>query len=636
MVPAGVFFAAALALLLGPLPWNAEEMTRGVYRSPEESVDVGIDLLPVEGIRQEELLLYRDGLNSTVSVHATEGHLDLRFNGKTDASTAGDMFTQVLSGQIPLLFGEPASRVLVIGLASGVTVGSVARHPVEQIDVVEIEPAMVEASHFFNLESGGPLEDPRVRIIIDDGRNYLFETRERYDVIISEPSNPLISGVSDLFTQEFFRSVRAKLKPHGRLLQWVQLYEMDPAGVMALLAAVRSEFPFAYGFKPKRAGGDLLVLATLEPLDPRALPLWKGLADEVRRDLARAGVHSTEDLWSLLRLLPEHIDELVGEAPAINTDRNLFIELRAPWTLYDVAGDDTWALLERFPAAVLPLVEAAGEPPSADRVGKLALSYARQRGDRTVASHLLPAVSAYGVSAYTLAARAVLGEETLTANGRVSRLDAAVDLRPGGYLLHLLRAEALGDAERYTDALEDLDEALALEPRDWRIRRLRAQTLHALGRLEEAATEFERLLAMSHRRRDQPLLEEAGTVYLAAGRPNDAVPVLERALELRPSGFEAWTLLADAYTKAGRPADARRAERNVDIAQRNTILWLHREARRALWRGARDEAIRGLRLTLALDPSYEAARQDLSHLGGVPPDLADQKRLLTVEGTDHQ
>ena len=114
------------------------------------------------------------------------------------------MATQVLLGEVPMLFGPPAKKVLVIGLASGVTVGSVIRHPVERVDAAEIEPAIIEASHNFDHVNGRPLDDPRVHLIIDDARTYLGSTHEQYDVVISEPSNPWMTGVSNLFTREFF------------------------------------------------------------------------------------------------------------------------------------------------------------------------------------------------------------------------------------------------------------------------------------------------------------------------------------------------------------------------------------------------------------------------------------------------
>src|SRR2546422_11112915 len=107
-----------------------------------------------------------------------------------------DMATQLLLGHIPMSFGDPAGQVLVIGYASGVTTGSVTLHQPEQVDVVEIEPAVIEASHLFDSVNQRPLEKKNVRLVLDDGRTYLSYARKQYDAIISEPSNPFISGCS--------------------------------------------------------------------------------------------------------------------------------------------------------------------------------------------------------------------------------------------------------------------------------------------------------------------------------------------------------------------------------------------------------------------------------------------------------
>src|SRR5215510_7293246 len=139
------------------------------------------------------LLYYRDGPSSTVTVARRaerQGMINtmLSVNGKVDASSTGDMETQVLVGQLPLLVYPGARKVMVIGLASGVTAGSVLTHPVESLTVVEIEPAMIEAQSYFQTINGMPLQDPRTRLWLEDARNALLISDSTYDVIISEPS----------------------------------------------------------------------------------------------------------------------------------------------------------------------------------------------------------------------------------------------------------------------------------------------------------------------------------------------------------------------------------------------------------------------------------------------------------------
>jgi len=238
--------------------------------------------------------------------------------------------------------------VLVIGWATGVTVGSVARSPVQRIDAVELEPAIMEASHFFDHVNGRPLEDPRVRVILDDGRTHLSYGRDRYDVIISEPSNPWMTGVSDLFTAEFFQAAKAALRPGGRLLQWIPTYGMDSDAMNSILLALRGEFPYVYGFAIDRQTPDLLVVASLEEFTLDSLPRFEALSAPIRRDLERVNIYSTAQLWSLLRLLPKDIDALAGRASAVNNDDNLLVELRTPWTMYSALPEKNWTSASEF------------------------------------------------------------------------------------------------------------------------------------------------------------------------------------------------------------------------------------------------------------------------------------------------
>ncbi len=115
-------------------------------------------------------------------------------------------------GHLPLLLHPGARDVLLIGLGSGMTLGAVERHPVKAVDVVEIEAAVVEASRYFREFTGEVLKDPRVNLIVADGRNHLALTDRQYDVIISEPSNPWVAGMANLFTREFFEQAQQRLR----------------------------------------------------------------------------------------------------------------------------------------------------------------------------------------------------------------------------------------------------------------------------------------------------------------------------------------------------------------------------------------------------------------------------------------
>src|SRR5207249_3644231 len=150
----------------------------------------------------------------------------LAVDGKVDATSGADMLTQRLLGHLPLLLHPAPRRACVIGLGSGVTVGSVLAHPVRQVDAVEISPEVVEAARLFGRFNRAALDDPRLRLRVADGRNHLLLTDRRYDVIVSEPSNPWMAGVSSLFTRDFFALARSHLAAGGILCQWAHVYNM--------------------------------------------------------------------------------------------------------------------------------------------------------------------------------------------------------------------------------------------------------------------------------------------------------------------------------------------------------------------------------------------------------------------------
>jgi len=612
--------AAALLVLVVPPPLDQRALTRGVFSRPDTHLSFGVAYTPIEGVEEDALLFYRDGLNTTVTVERRAGLIALKVNGKTDASTSIDMSTQVLLGQLPLLFGPDARRVLVIGFASGVTVGSVATHAeVERIDAVEIEPGIVEASRFFDEVNGKPLEDPRVRMILDDGRTYLSSTHEKYDVIISEPSNPWMSGVSNLFTREFFQAARGALNADGRLLQWIHLYAMEPQAFQSILAALRSEFRHVYAFAYGRGHADLLLLASNGALTREDLPRWESLAEPVRADLRRIGVNGTEDLWTLLALTPRDVDALAARAPVVNTDDNLFIELGAPWMLYQETVEANWESFGRRGA--LALLEELGEPLGVAELGALALSSAQARGDTETATALLADATRHGRGGEAIAAAVVVGRAIDAGRGafaiadQIASLDEAVTLAPDTAAVRLLRAQLLLEGDRPLDALADADAVLALAPGDPRARLVRGRALLGAGRAAEARAELDALLDTPFARTEPSVLGYAARARLSADDPAAATALVEAMVRTQhPSWHEGWVLLAEEYERTGRTEDAARARRNADAIVANRAAQYRHDALAAQWSGDEEEAIASFAAAIRLDPEDEQSQRDLEAL----------------------
>jgi spermidine synthase len=220
---------------------------------------------------QIDLRYYRDGAGSSVSIEAfrtaARTNYALRVNGKVDASSGDDMPTQMLAAHVPLLLHPEPKHVLIVGLGSGVTAGSALQHPgIQRVDVVEISPEVVEGARFFGEYNHEVLDDARCRVIVDDAKAFLQMTDQQYDIIISEPSNPWLAGVSAVFSREYYEQCRRRLKPGGIMAQWVQIYETDDSILRLVLNTFTSSFPQAGIWQT--ANVDLLLISPSSPVEP--------------------------------------------------------------------------------------------------------------------------------------------------------------------------------------------------------------------------------------------------------------------------------------------------------------------------------------------------------------------------------
>ena len=314
-------------------------------------------------LASHELLFYRDGPTASVAVQRVDRYVLMKINGKTDASTgAGDIETQTLLGHLPLMAAERVDRVAVVGFGSGMTVGAVLTHPVREVDAFEIEPAVIEASRYFEPINGRPLDDARLRLVIGDARGELRRDVEPYDVIISEPSNPWITGVANLFTRDFFELTASRLAPGGVFAQWFHLYGMSEDSAREVMATFRSVFPHVVAFNDR----DLILLGSDRPITFSLEQMTRRFADPgVRASLAEAYVRYPADLLVKLRL-DEPGTAAFAAGAALNTDDNMRLELAAPRTLYQDRLTAIRAELDRHPPAPFDLLTGYGSPAEAE------------------------------------------------------------------------------------------------------------------------------------------------------------------------------------------------------------------------------------------------------------------------------
>jgi spermidine synthase len=354
----GACLAAAGAVFFLPA-WNPRVMSSGTAIYALEylpDVDAG-GIAPALGRR--EMVFYRDGASATVAVTRSGDALSLRVNGKVDASSdPADMPTQLMLGHLPLVLHRDPRDVLIIGLGSGITAGATARHPVGRLDIVEIEPAVVEASKFFTHENGDVLRDPRARLVIADARNWLLTTSNRYDVITSEPSNPWIGGVAGLFSREFFELARQRLRGGGLMVQWVHGHGLAPEDFGMIVATFRSVFPATSLWQVTQA--DYLMVGRLEPVPLNLDPLkaqWSALGG-FRDDLHRIGVETWPGVLGFF-LLSEDDVARIPAGPRLNTDDWLGLEFSAPHGLFLDTVALNYRMLQRVRTSPLPALTPA-------------------------------------------------------------------------------------------------------------------------------------------------------------------------------------------------------------------------------------------------------------------------------------
>ncbi len=374
----------AVAVMLSP-GWNRSDFTAGLFRTHQAS-----RYIREGGLFQREIVYYRDGISTTVSVEKLAGGWVLRNNGKVEASNRHDMPTQILVGLMPILFhGGENQEVFLVGYGSGVTVGSIAIAPmVKTVDVVELEPAVYEAAdRYFGSFNNHPDKNAKVRRLLGDGRNVLLAGGKRYDVIVSEPSNPWIAGVATLFTREFYQLAKQHLTPDGVFCQWAQLYELGPRNVKMIYRTFAESFTYVYAFTPGDETTDTILLGSDRPLTMNLQTLRATIdsSDVLRAELLRGEIQNAEDLVASLLLGPDEVSAFTAGAQ-INTDDNAKLEYAAPHDLLASANTGHFARLvrsDRWPYGYLePVLEgiADGEPGRAElRVARSLMTYGRLR-----------------------------------------------------------------------------------------------------------------------------------------------------------------------------------------------------------------------------------------------------------------
>jgi hypothetical protein len=290
------------------------------------------------------------------------------------------------------MFLTPGARsLLVIGHGSGITAGAAMRHPVLNVDIVEISPAVLEVDPLFAPFNHHALSDQRVEVHVEDAQSFIRTVPRRYDVIISEPSNPWMAGVADLFTVDFLAAARQRLAPGGVFTFWFHTYGQSDNTVRMLLRTLGTVFPHALLFFDL-AFTNVIAVASVEPLAVDFEAIERRYAQPaVRLDLARLGIPNLVAFLGHHGLVQEGATSLVGPGPVNTFDRQV-VQYVAPRTLF--AGENSY-LCEQLDTFLTRFDPASLEAPGKDAVLVDRYIAFRRHAGRPVSGEELEAAARY-------------------------------------------------------------------------------------------------------------------------------------------------------------------------------------------------------------------------------------------------
>ena len=523
--------AAMAAILLGLIfflfqpGWDPEIISSGPYLYYKDYFSQGAKAREriIENLKSaNKTLFHKEGVEATVSVFELTDHtLALRINGKTDASTGVDMTTQVFTGHLPLLLHPDPKKVAVIGLASGVTLGSVLTHPIDEAVCLEISPEVAEASQYFSSVNRRPLEDRRTRLVIDDGRYFLEHTRESFDVIISEPSNPWIGGMGLLFTQEFFSQAKARLNPGGMMLIWVGVYDLDLESVRMIARTFLNLFPETSVWE-SIPGGDYLLIGFNGKMDLDYSRLKSRMQDaKVRDDLTRVNLESPEKLAARFLMGPEELKNFAQGGPLHRDDRRQ-LELGVPELRYMQTFKENLSLVLKG------LIQYRVNPEKYFRFSNPADAQDQGTIDRFYQARVW--IMEAHIALMNQENLPLVTEKLLEAN-QIDPNDKWV--KDNLYFAYYFRGEYYLRHKKFSEAANNLSKAWEYNPSGSEIPSL--ASFYYLARGDFSSAQIWAMRALEKNQKDPIAWMMRGKLELKQGRPELAIKSLERSKQYWPT-----------------------------------------------------------------------------------------------------
>lgn len=575
-----------LMIVLGGFPasWDPRLIAAGLYRyGARDLARFGSAAQYLAARSGVEVLFYREGRDATAIVERSlqpsgagappVEHLVLTVDGKVEATTGDDIGAQVLQAHIPMLVHGPAERVLLIDFLSGVTAGSILRHPVRSLTILEREPALFEAAPVFADYNNRPLEDSRAGRIVDAARARLGIDPATYDVIIVASMDPWLAGSAGLATNEGFRLLRSRLRAGGLVAQRVQLSSTTGPAIEAMLRAFARAFDSILVFQTSPE--DLLVLGSSEPLalDVARFKSVLGSSQSVARDLARIQPLGVNGLLMEFRLGGEALRGMLGRGPA-NDDDHAPVEVAS---FRRLRVHDNSAFLARLDGAwtgISPFLKNQGatSKDKAEFLYNLAKTYLGAAADPGKAREIAEELSGAGLLAK---ARWVRGECLIQAkdiDGALGEWQAVLDLEPDNLDALFSLGTYYLDSNDYRRAETFLRRAARLHPDTPVLLYTYGRDLYMLDRYSEAIAELKKVGALKGGKDLYPVIDYIiGASELQMGQDKDAAASLETYLKwaytqsiLTRLEVDAHLKLAQAYERQGKRFQAQQQRQKGD------------------------------------------------------------------------
>lgn len=363
----GATAAVLTMLILAPDLWKIwDTKWLAVYKTNELEAYYTPEIL--RNLRNStDVLYYAEGSEAIVSAVRSGDYQGFITNGRTESSnTPVDMQCVFTLGHLPMLLAKQPKKVFVLGTGAGMTLGATSVYPdVEQITLVEIEPKVIGVAKTFSRYNHDVFNNPKLKIVFNDGRNFLMSSREKFDVITADPIHPWFSGAGYLYTSEYFRLASEHLNPGGIICQWLPIYELTNDNLRSVVRTFKENFKYTMVWLTQY---DIELVGSNTPivLDEALLDKRIGIT-EVKRDLSMVAMGSARDFLSYFLMGDKGVRSYSSEA-MLNTDDNVYLEFSAPLSVGKTSlVSENILAVSGHRESIIPYLKKAGHPDAMEK-----------------------------------------------------------------------------------------------------------------------------------------------------------------------------------------------------------------------------------------------------------------------------